>query len=815
MPKKTNPFHLLTIFLLSVVLIALQLLIMRALSVSMYYHFTYLVISTALLGFGASGTFLSLYYKKMQENFSAWVLVFLILFLISIPATYLSAQALPVDIQYILYSHEQQLWLLLYNLLMFIPFFLGAVVIGFYLSYFQEFTPSIYGSNLFGSGAGALVALLFMFWFPAYELPVKITVVAAFAVITQLFSNISYYFSKRNVLSITAVVLSLAVGIGTFLFQPEIKVDQYKTYAHMERLSAQGDAEKVLTRFGPRAQIDVFQSERVHQTLFAGLQSTANPPSQLSLLLDGESAGGIFNVDSLEETVIMDFTPQSIPYRLMESPSVLLLGEITGNNIWLAKRFGAEKITVVQNNPQIIGLMKNELADSSGRIFLRPDVEVVDLKPRLFLKRNEEQFDIIQLVSGEAMTAGTQGLQSLSENYLLTTQGIGDAIQDLTPDGVVTITRGLQTPPRDNIKLFGLFAEALRHEGVENPGEHLLQARNYLAMNTMLSKNPVGEYRLSRFVAVAKDQLMDFEHYPGIQSDTLTQTNQIDGPEGKSYSYFHHAAKQILGDQPRLFYDSWAYNVEPATDNRPYFYDFFKWSSVDVIMEAYGRHWFQHLELGYVVLVVTFAEVTLAAFLLILLPLFFLRQRLGRLNNKLPTFIHFGFIGIGFMFLEMVFIQQFTNFMGDPIYSVAVAMTAILVFSGIGSSIQKKLPWPPVTRINIAAALIMGIAILFLLTLDPLLALFVDFPLWGRFLVTLFLLFPLTFMLGWMFVSGIGVLENRSPELVPWAWGVNGFASVMSAPLAVMLSMSFGFYAVILIAAGCYGITMLNNRLWE
>ncbi|WP_340103692.1 hypothetical protein [Rhodohalobacter sp. 8-1] len=815
MPKKTNVFHLLTVFLLSIVLIAHQLLIMRALSVSMYYHFTYLVISTALLGFGVSGTFLSFFYEKMAKNFSAWALVFMVLFLISVPVTYLSAQALPVDIQYILYSHEQQLWLLLYNLLMFIPFFLGAVVIGFYLSYFQEFTPSIYGSNLFGSGAGALVALLFMFWFPAYELPVKITVVAAFAVLAQLCSNISFYFSKQRVLSITAIVLSLTVGVGAFLFQPEINVDQYKTYAHMARLSAQGDAEKVLTRFGPRAQIDVFQSERVHQTLFAGLQSTTNPPPQLSLLLDGESAGGIFNVDSLEETSIMDFTPQSIPYRLVERPKVLLLGEITGNNIWLAKRFGARQITVVQNNPQIIGLMKNELADSSGRIFLQPNVEVVDLKPRLFLKRNEEQFDIIQLVSGEAMTAGTQGLQSLSENYLLTVQGIGDAMQDLTPDGVVTITRGLQSPPRDNIKLFGLFAEALRHEGIENPGNHLLQGRNYLAMNTMLSKSPVGEFRLSKYIAEAKDQLMDFEHYPGIQSDSLTQTNQIDGPEGENYSYFHHAATQILGDQPQSFYDAWAYDVEPPTDNRPYFYDFFKWSSVDEIMEAYGRHWFQHLELGYVVLVVTFAEVTLAAFLLILLPLFFLRQRLGRLNNKLPTFIHFGFIGIGFMFLEMVFIQQFTNFMGDPIYSVAVAMTAILVFSGFGSSIQKKLPWPPVTRINIAAVLIMGIAILFLLTLDPLLALFINFPLWGRFLVTLLLLFPLTFMLGWMFVSGIGVLENRSPELVPWAWGINGFASVMSAPLAVMLSMSIGFHAVILIAAGCYGITMVNNFLWK
>ncbi|NBC02803.1 MAG: hypothetical protein GVY20_03765, partial [Bacteroidetes bacterium] len=89
MDKETNGFHLFTVFLLSVVLVALQLLLMRALSVSSYYHFSYLVISTALLGFGVSGTFLTFYYDKLAKNFSNWALFFLILFLISIPVSYL------------------------------------------------------------------------------------------------------------------------------------------------------------------------------------------------------------------------------------------------------------------------------------------------------------------------------------------------------------------------------------------------------------------------------------------------------------------------------------------------------------------------------------------------------------------------------------------------------------------------------------------------------------------------------------------------------------------------------------------------------
>lgn len=814
MIKKTNGFHLLTVFLLSIVLIALQLLWMRALSVSSYYHFSYLVISTALLGFGVSGTFLTFGYDKLTKNFSDWALFFLLLFLISIPVSYITAEALPVDIQYILYSTKQQLWLLLYNLLIFIPFFLGATVVGFYLSYFQKNAPVVYGFNLFGSGAGALIALWFMFRFPAYQLPVKITIVGCLAVLSQLMSDRKYFFKSQIRLGVPAILVSVGLCTGVIFYQPEIKVDQYKTYYHLEQLRQQNDAQKIATRYGPRAQIDIYQSDKIHQTLFAGLQSTVLPPSQMSLLIDGESAGAIFRVDSVEQTAIMSSTPQSVPYRLIEQPRVLLLGETTGNNIWLAKQFGARKITVVQNNPQLLDLLINDLADSSGNIFLQPDVEIVDLEPRIFLKRNQEEFDIIQLVSGESLAAGTHGLQSLNENFLLTVEGIRDAFEDLSNNGMITITRGIQSPPRDNIKLFALFREVLREKGVGDPGEHLLQARNYLAMNTILAKSPIGDQKLQRYLQAGKEQLMDFEHYPGIQSDSLFQTNKINGPDGKSYSYFHHATQQILGGNPEVFYDTWMYDVRPPTDNRPYFYDFFKWSSIGRTIEVYGKQWFQRLELGYVVLAATFVEVTLIAFLLIMLPLFFKRQQLSRMGNKLPTFIHFCAIGIGFMFLEMVFIQQFTNFMGDPIYSVAVVLTAILVFSGIGSSIQKKLPWPAISRIRIAGFFIISISLLFLFLLDPLLSLFIDYTLWIRFIVTLVLLFPLTFMLGWMFVSGVGVLEKRTPQLVPWAWGINGFASVMAAPLAVMLSMSFGFDAVILMAAGCYGIAVLNNRLW-
>lgn len=789
-------------------------MIMRSLAVSHYYHFSYLVISTALLGFGASGTFLALFYDKLRDRFALWSLVFFLGFTVSIPVTYWITQNLPLDTQYLLHSGDQIMLLFAYNSLVFIPFFFGGTIVGFMISYFKREVPELYAANLIGSGVGGVFAIGLMFIVPAFKLPVMITPVAFLAMICfwmSIRSKSREYLARDIILGTVGAVATL----GAVLIDPPHSVDQYKTLAHFQQLERQGDAEHIQERFGPRGQINVYASPTFHHTLFAGAMATTTPPRQLALMVDGQLTGAIFSIDDPDGAAIMDYTPQSLPYRLLDSPRVLLLGETGGVNAWMAKRMGAERITVVQSNPQIVDLIKDDLIEMGGAIYRDDRVEVIAQNPRLYLEQSNQTYDLIQLVQGEVLTTGTGGLQGLNEDYLLTTESIARARHLLSEDGFISITREIQSPPRDNLKIFSIFKNVVTEFSDQKPEDVILVSRNYLAGNSLLAKNPLTQQRIDDFIKESRQLQLDREYYPGIVSGEIDQINIIDGPDGANYSYIHHAINEILFGDSDAFYGDWAYQIRSATDDSPYFQDFFKWSSLDLFLETYGDQWFQRLELGYVILVITFLQLSVIAFLLIILPLLFRRAYYAGSSNKLPTLIYFFSIGTGFMFIEITLIQTFTKFLGDPIYSVAAILSSILVFSGIGSGVQKKLSMSAARRMRIAAGSIIGIMLIYLVTVDPLLQFFIGAGTGWRFLITVLLLMPVSFFFGWMFPSGVHVLEQSGDNLIPWAWGVDGFASVAAAPLAIILSMSFGFTNVILLGLLFYAIAGLTSYFWR
>jgi hypothetical protein len=309
---------------------------------------------------------------------------------------------------------------------------------------------------------------------------------------------------------------------------------------------------------------------------------------------------------------------------------------------------------------------------------------------------------------------------------------------------------------------------------------------------------------------------MDLDYFPGISPGDLTERNRIPGPEGSPGSYFYYAAQQILSQERASFYRDWVYSVTPPTDGRPYFHSFFKWSSLDRLMQTYGSFWFQRVELGYAVVAVTFVQVLIAAVVLVLVPVVVLRRRNagapGR-ERRSPgsrgtawTVLHFAAIGLGFLFVEMLHIQRFTRFLGDPMYATAAVLTAILVFSGVGSWAQERTGWTPRRRIRVGAAGVVALALTYHFGLDPVLALAVNAGETLRFGISLVLLLPLSFMLGWLMPAGLSVAGMRSQELVPLAWAVNGVASVAATPLAVGIAVGTGFIGVTLAAAACYAL---------
>jgi hypothetical protein len=798
---KPAPRDLVAVAVVSAAVLALELALMRALSISRRHHFAYLVMSLALLGFGASGTWLALLGPRRRTDLITWNRWLTLGLALSITLCYRLADALPIDMRYLLYSFQQLLYLLAYQLLLFVPFLLAGLLIGTTLVHFSSSVPLVYGANLIGSGVGPILAVLLMFPLSPPRLiqgAALLTWVAGF-----FWSPSPRERPGRRRQEIVPLAFGLFL-VGDFLLPPPLHLDPQKMSAQLRHWEAQGDARHVLTREGPRGRLDVFASPYLHLTLFAGLTAGAPPPSQALLLVDGDSAGPIFSIRSAAEAPILDHTPMSVAYRLVPDARVLLLGEASGADIWLARRFAAREITAVQGDPQIIALFRGPLASLSGHVFTGAALRVSATTPRHFLESSKDRFDLIQVVSAEGMATGVSGLLSLHEEYLLTVEGMGRCLEHLKPGGLVSVTRGIQSPPRDNIKILATLAAALEGRGVARPEAHLAQVRNHLALCTVASNTPLSAEQREKLIRISDELWLDIDALPGWDLSRRPPFNQLMTPPGIAGSLYHFAATKIFSADRERFFQDYAYNVRPATDDRPYFFDFFRWRSLRRFIEAHGSHWFQRLELGYAILVISLGQIVFVALPVILVPLFVTMRRADAGGGRGAPLAYFFLLGLGYLSLEMTLMQRCTLLLGDPLLAAAGALTAFLFFSGCGSVLGRRWFGSPLPALAVAAGALALLVPLLLPVSGRLVAPVASLSTPARFLVILILLAPIAFFMGWFFPAGMLLLERRSPSLIPWAWGINGFASVAAAPLAVLLSMSFGFQAVLFGAVGCY-----------
>jgi hypothetical protein len=407
------------------------------------------------------------------------------------------------------------------------------------------------------------------------------------------------------------------------------------------------------------------------------------------------------------------------------------------------------------------------------------------------------------------MAAGVSGLLSLHENYLFTVEGMARCLEHLTPTGLITITRGLQSPPRDNIKILATLADSMKKIGLHETMDRLVQLRNHLAVCTLAARQPFRSPQIEKIIEISDRLWLDIDTLSGFDPSRRKPFNELTGPEGFKGSFYQLAASKIFSSERDEFFKDWAFNVRPATDDRPYFFDFFRWRSLPRFIRSHGHHWFQRLELGYVVLLISFGQIVGAAAVLLLIPLFFWARQRSTPPGRGLAFCYFLLLGLGFLALEMSLMQRFTLLMGDPLLAVAVVLSGFLFFSGCGSLCSQQWTRSPLQAIIVAGVGIALVAPLVLWLSHALLGMVSTWNTAGRFLLVLILLAPLAFLMGWPFPAGMLLLEKWSPGLLPWAWGINGFASVAAAPLTVLLAMSLGFRLVLALAVMAYVLAVV------
>jgi hypothetical protein len=442
---------------------------------------------------------------------------------------------------------------------------------------------------------------------------------------------------------------------------------------------------------------------------------------------------------------------------------------------------------------------------------------------------------VIQIPLLDSFAAAAAGTHSLSESYVYTIEAFEQYLDHLRPGGYLAITRWLKLPPRDSLRLFATAVSALERRGIGEPGRHLALVRSWNTTTLLVKNGPLTGHDMDRVRRFADERAFDLAFLPGMARAEANRFNVLDQP------YFFDGAVALLGPERDEFLRAYKFDIAPTTDDRPYFFDFFKWRALPELLQRRALGGAALLDWGYLVLTATLVQAAVLASVLILAPLLWLGRDHPEPAAAFATWrvaLYFLAIGLAFLFIEIASLQRFVLFLGHPVYAIPVVLCGFLFFAGLGSGFSPTMAarletWRARPRGGAPVALgaadrllvrvrhpalvlaIAGIgtaALMHLVVAPPLFRWLMPLPVALKIAVSLVLIAPLAFFMGMPFPLALVRVAAARSALVPWAWGINGCASVLSAVLAILLAMSLGFNAVVLIAIGLYAVAAATFR---
>jgi spermidine synthase len=798
-PRAANQRRLLwAVLLISMTAIAYEILLMRVLSIAQWHHFAWMIISLALLGYGASGSAIALAGRFLQHHFETAFSISALLFSVSMIFCLVLALRVPFNAQEFIWNPRQFLYLAEMYLLLMVPFFFAAACIGMAFLYRSEHISHIYFADLVGAGAGAALVIGVLFFLPPQQ---AVTGFALLGLAAAVLSGRDKRASLRKSLAILQLAWLIWLAYALMENRLSLPVSQFKELSQALEVV---EAAKVAERSGPLGLLTVVESPRIPFRYVPGLSfNTVNlPPEQLAVFTDG---GGIsvitaFNGDPASLAYLGDVTA-ALPYRLLHRPRVLVLGAGAGSDVLLALHNGAAQVDAVELNPQLAGLLLQDFSDYSGHIYQNERVSLHLGEARGYAARIDKPYDLVQFALLDSLAASGSGVQALSESYLYTVAALSQYLERLEPGGLLAITRWINVPPRDSLKLAATVIRAMQQAGEPDPGRRIVMIRSWNTMTLLAKKGAFDPAEIEVVREFARQHSFDVAWYPGMPESEANRYNRLDQP------WLYRGMAALLSDHAREFIKNYKFNIEPPTDQRPYFFNFFKWRVLPEVLALHRRGGAGLVDWGYLVLVATMVQATLAGLILIILPLIVRRQNQpGGMARRMGGY--FFLLGLAFLFVEMAFIQKFILFLSHPLYSVAVVLAGFLVFAGVGSAVSgwlaQRFKAFALRGVQLA---VLGIAVIVLLYLWLLPVLFSHLagqadPV--RVLVSLTLIAPLAYCMGMPFPLGLRQVAEQKPEFIPWVWALNGFASVISAALATLLAIELGFNAVLLLALTLY-----------
>ena len=793
---------------LSISIIAFQLSLIQILSIVQWYHFAYMVISVALLGFGAAGTVLSLAKKFLLEKSEILLPGLMTLSGLSMALSVSIAQAEIIRFDsYLLFADYTHLWkLIITYLLFFIPFFLGALAIGIIFIKNIDKIGTLYFANMLGSGLGGIAAVFLMWIFLPEKLPAVIAAIAFFAGLVIV--------SKKQRTSFTIIVtITVAVLAFMYITPARLNLSEFKSLSKTLNLP---DSKIILKESSPYGLIEIVTTPYLRYApglsiKFPGVVSVEN-----AAFNNGEWIGPLISTkdDSLHYLL---FTTEILAFKTGERKNVLVLGAGTGRQVKIALLNDAERITSVEQNKALTNLLDGTLASKVDSLFNDNSVRPQNISPRTFLLSTKQKFDLISLPVIDAF-GGSSGMYALQEQYLLTTESFDEMLNTLNRNGAICISTYIDYPYRNPLKILATFAEVFKRKKIDNPEKYIAAIKNWNTITFLIKKDPVSSSESDSIRSFCSRMSFDPVLLPGITEVERERFNKLQ--DTSLYSMLDRILQSK--EEREKLYSEYSFNIKPATDNQPYFSQFLQWKTIPLLGNLFGNQSLPFFEVGYLLLYLTFIQILLLAILFIVIPLFKIGFKGGNppaLNSfggagKLRTLFYFGGLGLGYMFIEIILIQRFTLYFGNVIYAAALVVCLMLASSGFGSLVSQKLT-PKPYRIILIISIIIFSLLIYSLFLSGWLKTTIGFSLTAKIILSFLFITPPAFVMGMPFPLGLKLLssvnESAGDKHIPWAWGINGVFSVVSVVLATIIAVELGFVWVMVFAIAAYFFALSAN----
>jgi hypothetical protein len=722
---------------------------------------------------------------------------------------------LPFDSYSIAWERRQFIFFIIYYLVLATPFFFSGLCIGGSLSIYKEKSNLIYAANLIGSGFGVLLAPIALWFAGVPGAIITCVIIGLLSTIVGLKiknSQNSGYWNKSKydwrILSLAGIVV-LLISVGCLLSVLNLSGNSIlgiviSPYKGLSQAKLYPGTEVIFGRWNAISRLDILVGAGIRQLPGLSYVYSDVVPKQHGISVDADSLQPITLIDP-EEFYAAPFMPESIAFQINPDARVLIIEPSGGLGVLQALSGKVKSIDAIISNPIVVDSVNRVTPEF--HLYDRSDVNSIFETPRVYLKKTKEKYDIIFIPLTNSYKPVTSGAYSMSETYNLTTEAFNDYLDRLLPGGLIVISRWLQTPPSESLKILTTFIDALQRDGIKRANETLVAFRGIQLITVLVKPDGWQDEELYSLREFLNSRRFDLVFAPDMEPEEANQFNKLPSP-----IYYEYYSNLLNTDDFWEFISDYEYGIEPPTDNRPFFYHFFTWEQTPDVIANIGRTWQPFGGSGYLILLALLLLVVFFSIVLILLPVMFTSGRSKFRRPFLRILLYFSFLGIAFLFIEIPLIQQSILILGHPTYAFTFVVFALLAFSSIGSYFARS-RWLP-QRLAMLILIILSIISPWAITEVAHLILGWSFIL--RAIAIGICIAPLAILMGIPFPYGLEWLENRWSLYIPWAWAVNGCASVIAAVLAAILTLGYGYHLVLLLGAVSYaGAFLVLPRKWH